>query len=120
MPSTPIRITIDGKPLDAMLNDSRAARALADRLPLSLEFSDHGGQEVLAPLSPALPMAGMPAGESAPAGTIGYYAPDNVLVLYYTDVGRFNGIVRLGEIQGPIETLRGWDGPRAVSLERRG
>lgn len=119
MASTPIRITIDGTTLDATLNDSPAARALTDRLPLSLEFSDYGGQEVLAPMSPALPMAGMPAGESAPAGTIGYYAPDNVLVLYYTDVGRFNGIVRLGEIHGDIDTLRGWDSPREVRLTSR-
>lgn len=120
MASTPIRITIDGTTLEATLNDSPAARALADRLPLSLVFSDYGGQEVLAPLSPALPMEGMPAGESAPAGTIGYYAPDDALVLYYTDVGRFNGIVRLGEIHGDIAILRDWDSAREVSLELAG
>lgn len=116
MPSTPIRITIEGESLDATLTDSPAARALADRLPLSLEFTDYGGQEVLTPMSPALPMEGMPDGESAPAGTIGYYAPDDVLVLYYADVGRINGIVRLGEIHGDLDRLRNWDAARSVHI----
>ncbi|MCA0448246.1 MAG: hypothetical protein LCH62_00555 [Proteobacteria bacterium] len=76
---------------------------------VKLAIADFGGQEVTAEPPRPLTMEGMPDGESAPAGTIGYYAPDGVVVLYYTDVGRYNGIVRLGRIDGDISILKGWD-----------
>lgn len=120
MSSTSIRLDLDGTVVEASLNDTPAARALARRLPLTLDFSDYGGQEVLAELGDPLPMDGMPSGESAPAGTIGYYAPDNVLVLYYEDVARFSGIVRLGHFDGDLDLLTEWTAPRSVRLETAG
>lgn len=62
-------------------------------------------------------MEGAPAGESAPAGTIGWYAPSGVIVLYYADVGRYNGIVRIGEMDGDASLLSGWRGSRPVTIE---
>jgi len=85
---------------------------------VKLAIADFGGQEVTAEPPRPLTMEGMPDGESAPAGTIGYYAPDGVVVLYYTDVGRYNGIVRLGRIDGDISILKGWDEARPVTIER--
>lgn len=117
MSHTPIRIIVDGQSLEARLWDNPAAQSLIDQLPLTLDFSDYGGQEVLAELWQPLAMDGMPSGESAPAGTIGYYAPDRAMVLYYSDVGRFNGIVRIGEINGDLSILRDWSTPRPVTLE---
>ena len=115
---TPIRVVIGEQSLEATLWDNPAARSLLDQLPLTLEFSDYGGQEVTAEPPRPLTMAGMPDGESAPTGTIGYYAPGGVLVLYYTDVGRFKGIVRLGQIDDDTSILNGWDDARPVTIER--
>ena len=47
----------------------------------------------------------MPAGDDPEQLDIGYYAPDGVLVLYYADVGYFNGIARLGHFDTTIDDL---------------
>lgn len=117
---SPIRMIVGDQIIWGRLWDNPAARSLLDQLPLTLEFSDFGGQEVTAEPPLPLTMEGMPAGESAPAGTIGYYAPGGVVVLYYTDVGRYNGIVRIGQMDGDVSVLEGWTGPRAVTIERAG
>ncbi len=117
MTTTSIRIAIGDRTIDAQLSDNPAALSLIDQLPLTLDFSDYGGQEVLAEPPQPLTMDGMPAGESAPAGTIGYYAPAQAVVLYYTDVPQFNGIVRIGEMNGDLSILRGWSGSRSVTIE---
>ncbi|MFV0433755.1 MAG: cyclophilin-like fold protein [Leucobacter sp.] len=117
---TRVRIIIGDETLDATLRDNPAAESLIERLPLTLEFSDYGGQEVLAEPPQQLTMEGMPSGESAPAGTIGWYAPGRAIVLYYADVGRYNGIVRIGEMDGDLSILTGWASPRSVTIERAG
>ena len=47
----------------------------------------------------------MPSGGSAEPGTIGYYAPDQALVLYYETVGYYNGIIPLGTFDD-VATVR--------------
>jgi hypothetical protein len=118
MSDTPIRITVDGQTLSAVLYDNPAAQSLIAQLPLTLDFSDYGGQEVLAEPPTPLTMKGMPRGESAPAGTIGYFAPSRAVVLYYSDVPRFTGIVRIGRIDGDVSVLKGWSGPRSTTIEQ--
>lgn len=117
MTEIPIRIVIGDQMLDARLWNNPAAQSLIDQLPLTLDFSDYGGQEVLATPPQPLTMEGMPSGESAPAGTIGWYAPGGVIVLYYTNVGRYNGIVRIGQMDGDVSILTGWSGSRSVTIE---
>jgi hypothetical protein len=39
---------------------------------------------------------GVPEGDDPDIADIGYYAPSNDLVLYYGDVGYWNGIIRIG------------------------
>lgn len=117
MTTTPIRIVVGDQTIDARLWDNPAAQSLIEQLPLTLDFSDYGGQEVLAESPQPLTMDGMPAGESAPTGTIGYYAPARVVVLYYADVAQFSGIVRIGELDGDLSVLRGWSGSRSVTIE---
>ena len=118
MGETPIHIVIGDHTLQGRLWDNPAAQSLLDQLPLTLDFSDFGRQEVLAEPPQPLTMDGMPTGESAPAGTIGYYAPGRAVVLYYTDVGRYNGIVRIGQIDGDQSILQGWSSSRSVTIER--
>ncbi|HAM43970.1 MAG: hypothetical protein KIT69_18940 [Propionibacteriaceae bacterium] len=118
MSETPIRVVIGDQTLRARLWDNPAARSLLDQLPVTLDFSDYGRQEVLAEPPKPLKMEGMPAGESAPSGTIGYYAPGRAVVLYYADVGRYDGIVRIGQLDGDTTVLEGWSGARSVTIER--
>lgn len=84
--------------LTGTLTDSDPSRELVEQHPLTLSFSDFGGQEKTAPLPVPLPLDGVPSGSDAEPLTIGYYVPDQVLVLFYERVGYFTGIVRLGAL----------------------
>lgn len=95
---TPIRIGFAGRQLDATLGDNPTADDLAARLPLTLSFRDLNNVEKIAELPSPLTMDGVPAGDDPDIGDIGYYAPTNHLVLYYGDVGYWEGIVRIGRL----------------------
>lgn len=97
--STPITIQIGGEIVTGTLSGNAAARSLIGQLPLTLSFRDHGGQEKIAELPEPLSLDGVPAGDDADPLTIGYYAPDQALVLYYERVGYFPGIVRIGSFE---------------------
>ena len=94
--TTDIRILIEGRPVRAQLADNPTARALADRLPLTLSFRDLNGVEKIAKLADPLTTDGVPDGADPDIADIGYYAPTQDLVLYYGDVGYWDGIVRIG------------------------
>jgi hypothetical protein len=95
---TDIRITIGDQTFTAQLAENRTVRDLADQLPLTLRFRDFHGIEKIAKLPRPLTMDGVPAGDDPEINDIGYYAPSGDLVLYYGDVGYFNGIVRIGRL----------------------
>ena len=95
---TDIRITIGDQTLTAQLADNPTARDLVDQLPLTLRFRDFNRVEKIAKLPRPLTMDGVPAGDDPEINDIGYYAPSGDLVLYYGDVGYFNGIVRIGRL----------------------
>jgi len=94
--NTPISIRIDGRTVNGTLSGNATARSLIEQFPLTLSFTDFGGQEKHAELPEALSLDGVPAGDDAEPLTIGYYAPGQALVLYYEPVGHFTGIVRIG------------------------
>jgi hypothetical protein len=93
---TTITISIDGAPVNAVLQNSAAAASLVAQLPLELSFEDYGGQEKIAGIPAPLNLDGLPSGGSAEPGTFGYYAPDQAIVLYYDSVGYYEGIIPLG------------------------
>jgi hypothetical protein len=95
---TKILITTRDRTITAQLADNPTARDLVDQLPLTLRFRDFNRVEKIAELPRALTMDGVPAGADPEIKDIGYYAPSRDLVLYYGDVGFFNGIVRLGRL----------------------
>lgn len=103
--ATPITIDIAGETVTGTLSDNAAARSLIAQLPLTLTFTDYGGHEKIADLPAPLLLEGMPAGDDADPLTIGHYAPDQALVLYYEHVGYFDGITRIGTFEG-IATIR--------------
>ncbi|MEU1122231.1 cyclophilin-like fold protein [Streptomyces sp. NPDC005899] len=80
-----IRVTLDGHPVEATLNDSPAARDFAALLPLSLDLADFHDMERTADLPRELDTAGSPAPVAARAGDIAYYAPWGNLALFHRD-----------------------------------
>ena len=102
---TIITITVDGTSVMGVLHASPATASLLAQLPLELSFEDFGNQEKIARVPAPLALDGMPSGGSAEPGTIGYYAPDQALVLYYDTVGYYNGIIPLGTFND-VATVR--------------
>lgn len=80
-----IRVTIDGRPVDAALNDSPAARDFADLLPLTLDLEDFHQTERIAYLPRRLTTSGAPDPAVPRVGDLAYYAPWGNLALYYRD-----------------------------------
>lgn len=110
---TAVTLTIGEQRITATLNDSPAARALAQQLPLTLTFHDFNAVEKIARLETPLPMAGMPPGDDPEIADIGFYAPSGDLVLYYGDVGYFAGIARLGTFDD-VAAIEAMTGPFTV------
>jgi len=94
-----VRIVIAGQSIRGHLADNPTARDLAERLPMTLAFRDLNHVEKIATLPDPLTTEGVPDGEDPEIGDIGYYAPSQDLVLYYGDVGYWNGIVRIGQLE---------------------
>jgi hypothetical protein len=103
---TPITIRFDGQTVSGALSGNATAGSLIDQLPLTLSFSEFGGQEKHAELPKPLSLEGVPAGDDAEPLTIGYYAPSQTLVLYYEHVGHYTGIVRIGSFED-LAVIRG-------------
>jgi hypothetical protein len=115
---TPITIRIDGRAVNGTLSGNATARSLIGQLPLTLTFSEFGGQEKHAELPAPLSLEGAPAGDDADPLTIGYYAPGQTLVLYYEAVGHYSGIVRIGTFDD-LPAIRDRSGPFEATLSVR-
>jgi hypothetical protein len=115
--NTPIRIVIGDTVVTGELWGNAPAQALADRLPLTLEFSDLNDVEKTGRLDPPLPMTGMPDGDDPAPQDIGWYAPSNDVVLYYGDVGYWPGIARIGRILDGIDTIAAQRGDFTATIE---
>jgi hypothetical protein len=102
---TDIQITVSDQSFTAQLADNPTARDLVDQLPLTLRFRDFNRVEKIAKLPRPLTMEGVPAGDDAEINDLGYYAPSGDLVLYYGDVGYWNGIVRIGRLHAEDMSL---------------
>lgn len=85
--STPmdIRVTLDGRPVDATLNDSPAARDLASLLPLTVDLEGFHSTERIGYPPRKLTTDGAPEPAAPKAGDIAYYAPWGNLALFYKD-----------------------------------
>lgn len=95
----------------AILDDTAVARSFAAQLPLTLNLSDYGGHEKTAKLPKPLDVSSEPRGRDGKRGEISYFAPWNTFVIYY------DGIVRLGVIEGDV-SLVAKDGQIRIELAR--
>lgn len=119
MPSTkgtPITLTIGDRVITATLHDNPAANALVQQLPLTLTFDDFNAVEKIAPLPAPPSMDGMPSGADPEIGDIGLWAPGGDLVLYYGDVGYWNGIARLGTFDD-VAAIAAISGPFTITID---
>jgi hypothetical protein len=115
---TAIRIIVDGKTRIAQLADNPTARDLLDQLPLTLSFRDFDQLEKIANLPEPLTTDGAPDGSDPDPGDLGYYAPSGDLVLYYGDVGYFNGIIHLGRFDdGDLDIVERQPDGFSVTIE---
>ena len=109
--ATGITITIGEDTYAATLADNPTARDFAAQLPLTLTFKDFNSVEKIATLPLPLSTEGVPTGADPDINDIGYYSPTNDLVLYYGDVGYWDGIVRIGAVtEGMSSIARQADG----------
>jgi hypothetical protein len=116
---TPIRIRVSGRQLDAHLSHNPTAEALLRQLPLTLAFRDLNDVEKIAGLPEPLTTKGVPEGADPDVADIGYYATSNDLVFYYGDVGYWNGIVRIGQLNPAVlDYIAGQPDGFEVKIER--
>ncbi|MGW2169538.1 cyclophilin-like fold protein [Streptomyces sp. NPDC001705] len=103
-----IRVTLDGQPVEATLNDSPAARDLASLLPLTLDLEDFHGTERIADPPRKLTTDGAPEPAAAKVGDIAYYAPWGNLALFYKDgPSASSDLLILGHIDADADQLSG-------------
>src|SRR6267143_4472528 len=89
-----IRLTINGKTINATLIDNATARDFLTLLPMTLTLEDYASTEKINYLPRKLSTAGAPAG-SDPSGDIAYYAPWGNLAIFYKDFGYSKGLIQL-------------------------
>ncbi|MFJ2094639.1 cyclophilin-like fold protein [Streptomyces sp. NPDC087901] len=101
-----IRVTLDGRAVDATLNDSPAARDLATLLPLTLDLKDFHGTERIGYPPRKLTTDGAPKPSAPKVGDIAYYAPWGNLALYYQDgPSASSDLLILGHIDADADEL---------------
>lgn len=94
-----LTLTIGGQTFSATLLDNDAARALADRLPLTLDMSELNGNEKYFYLDGALPTNAVSPGQIH-TGDLMLFG-DNCLVLFYESFSTGYRYTRLGQVDNP-------------------
>ncbi|RKN03755.1 cyclophilin-like fold protein [Streptomyces radicis] len=103
-----IRVTLDGRAVEADVNDSPAARDLATLLPLTLELRDFDGTERIGYPPRELTTEGAPAPVAARVGDIAYYVPWGNLALFHRDGPSASAdLLVLGHIDAAPDRLAG-------------
>ncbi len=114
-----IRLTLDGKRVEATLLDNATARDFLSLLPITLTLEDYNATEKIGYPPRKLSTASAPAGVDASVGDIAYYAPWGNLAIFYKDFGYSRGLIGLGRIESGIEALS-VPGSLEVTIERVG
>lgn len=113
-----INVQIGDKSYTVTMFDNPAVDELLSQLPMTLEFSDYNGQEKGAKAPTPLKMDGVPQNDRGHLNDFIYYQPSNSLVFCYTDIGSWNGIVRLGSFDSSIEDIKNLPDGFAATIER--
>lgn len=111
-----IRITVDGKIVQGVIEDNPTAREFLAQLPLTTKLEDYSSTEKITYLSKKLSTQGAPAGCDPDVGDITYYAPWGNLAIFYKDFGYSQGLIKLGRITSGIEHLK-YQGSKNATIE---
>jgi len=114
-----IRLTFDGKAVEATLLDNATARDFLSLLPMTLTLEDYNATEKIGYPPRKLSTAGAPAGVDPSVGDIAYYAPWGNLAIFYKDFGYSKGLIRLGRIDAGVKAFN-VSGALKVTIERVG
>ncbi|TMH47346.1 MAG: hypothetical protein E6H59_03780 [Betaproteobacteria bacterium] len=112
-----IRLTINGKAINATLIDNATAKDFLTLLPMTLTLEDYAATEKISYLPRKLSTAGAPAGSDPSVGDVTYYAPWGNLAIFYRDFRYSTGLIQLGRIDSGIQALS-VAGPLKVTIER--
>ncbi len=120
---TPITIRVGNTVMTGRLNSTVMARHLADRLPMDVDFTDHGiGTDdfptKVHEIEPPLPAEGTELGGQPGTGEIAHYVPNGNLGLYYGHLASYwPGVVSLGTFDGDPAVFARQTGPFSVTIE---
>jgi hypothetical protein len=117
--SMKIRLTFDGKAVEATLLDNATARDFLSLLPMTLTLEDYNSTEKIGYPPRKLSTAGAPAGIDPSVGDIAYYAPWGNLAIFYKNFEYSKGLIGLGRVTSGIEALN-VPGSVKVTIERVG
>ena len=112
-----IRIEADDRVIEAVLDDSAAAKSFAALLPLKLTLTDYAATEKISDLPARLATDGAPPGITPVAGDITYYAPWGNLAIFHKGFRYSEGLVKLGRIRNGLEILQ-QTGPVEVTIQQ--
>lgn len=115
---TAIRVRVNGTTIAGTIRHNPTGSDLLSRLPVTVRVRDHNQQEKTGPLPEPLTMDGMPSGDAPKAADIGYFAPGNDLVFYYTDAPYWRGIARIGRLDGDLSVFADAADELTVLVER--
>ena len=110
-------LRIESAELSITLEDTPAAQAFLELLPLKLELTDYANTEKVADLPAKLPPDGSPSGYQPHIGDFTYYAPWGNLAIFYKAFGYSSGLIKLGHLEGDINLLTPGK-PIKISLEK--
>lgn len=93
-----IEFVVGGKVYPGTLNDSGAAQALFERLPLEVTFEDFGSNERIAYVKPELSLSGKADHGAPKPGTFAVYEPWGNLYVFRVPFRASNDLFILGEV----------------------
>lgn len=115
-----VSMTAEGQTYIITLNETPAANALYEMLPMELNFEDYNSVEKIAylPDSVILPIEGEADGYDPSVGDLCLYAPWGNLSLFYQEFGYSNGLISLGRLETGIEEISSFPDGIKVTLEQ--
>ena len=113
--SMQIKIEANGCAVVFQLNDSQAARALYEQLPLSVEVENFSNNEKIFYPPDRLDTSDAPLAQGG-AGTLAYYAPWGDVVMFYGDFSPNGSLFELGQAVSGAEQISTLSGTITISV----
>lgn len=103
---TKMKITVNGRSLTATLENNVTAKAIAEKLPMTLNMMDLYGREMCYRFSESLPTDNART-RGYEVGEIVYYAPMHSFVIMYAQNGEHFQMQSIGRIDSGVEIFDG-------------